>query len=84
MHSMGNNDASAFNEIRLEWEQIARSEVTRHRRRLGLSTPEQESAVESVLISVAHHMFETVVQGAESCTTVDRLKYLNAWRRQAA
>jgi hypothetical protein len=84
MHSMGNDDATAFNEIRLEWEEIARAEVTRHRRRLGLLTPEQQSAVESVLISVADHMFETVLQGAANCSGGERLRYLSVWRRQAA
>lgn len=81
---MGNDDATAFNEIRLEWEEIARAEVTRHRRRLGLLTPEQQSAVESVLISVADHMFDTVVQGAADCSRLEHLRYINVWRRQAA
>jgi hypothetical protein len=84
MHSMGNDDAMAFNEIRLEWEEIARSEVTRHRRRLGLLTPEQQSAVESVLISVADHMFETVLYSAANCSGVEGLRYIAEWRRQAA
>lgn len=83
MHHRATGDATDFNDIRLEWQAIARSEVTRHRRRLGLLTPEQETAVESVLISVADHMFEMVVEGIESCPGADRFKYLSVWRREA-
>ena len=78
MHSQGIDDA---NDIRLQWQEIARTEVTRQRRQLALLSDEQRVAVESALVSVADHMFEIVVQGAENCPDVDRFKYFNVWRR---
>lgn len=84
MDSNQSEEKVPFNEILLEWEEIVRTEVTRHRRRLRLLTPEQQTVLESALISVAGHIFEAVLEGAESCSEVDRLKYMNAWRRQAA
>ena len=84
MDSNLGEDIVPFNEILLEWEEIVRTEVTRHRRRLGLLSPEQQTVLESALISVAGRIFEAVLEGAESCSEVDRLKYMNAWRRQAA
>jgi hypothetical protein len=80
MNPQGIDDA---NDIRLQWQEIARTEVTRQRRRLALLSDEQRVAVESVLVSVADHMFEIVVQGADNCPEVDRFKYLNAWRRES-
>lgn len=84
MHATETDEATTVDDIRLEWEEIARNEVTRHRRRLSLLTPEQQSAVESVLLSVTDHMFELVVAGAESCPRVDRHKYFSVWRREEA
>ena len=84
MQPTRSDDATSANDIRMQWEEIARSEVTRHRRRLALMSDEQQLAVESVLVSVADHMFEIVVQGAENCPGVDRFKYFNVWRRDAA
>jgi len=71
------------NDIRLEWQEIARHEVMRQRRRLALLSDEQRMAVESALVSVADHMFEVVVQGAENCPDSKRFKYLNVWLRLA-
>ena len=70
-------------DIRLQWQEIARTEVTRQRRRLALLSDEQRVAVESALVSVADHMFEIVVQGADNCRDVDRCKYFNVWRRES-
>jgi hypothetical protein len=71
------------NDIRLQWQEIARTEVTRQRRQLALLSDEQRVAVESALVSVADHMFEIVVQGADNCPDVDRFKYFNVWRRES-
>jgi hypothetical protein len=68
-------------EIRLEWQAIARAEVLRYRRRLGPLTPEQESAVESVLVCVANQLFEQL--SLESVPLPVRLKCLKTWRRDA-
>ena len=80
MHPKGIEDV---NDIRQQWQEIARTEVTRQRRNLGQLSEEQQMAVESVLVSVADHMFEIVVRGAEKCPGVDRFKYFNVWRRRA-
>jgi len=75
-------DTSTCEEIRLEWHEIAKTEVTRHRGRLNVLSPEQKSQLESVLVSVADHMLEQVLQGAERLSGTDRLKFLNVWRRE--
>lgn len=78
------DDTNTCEQIRLEWHEIAKAEVVRHRRKLGVLTPEQESQVESVLVSVADHMFEHVIDGARNSTGLARLRYLNVWRRVRA
>ncbi|PWT88548.1 MAG: hypothetical protein C5B55_12950 [Blastocatellia bacterium] len=84
MHSTDIDENISADDIRLQWEEIARSEVTRNRRRLALLSDEQKVAVESVLVSVADHMFEMVIEKAEGCPGVDRFKYFNVWRRDTA
>ena len=84
MHSNVTSGATELIELRLEWEEIARSEVTRHRRKLGQLTPEQQTEVESALVSVTGEIFQRILEGAESYSGLDRLKYMNAWRREAA
>ena len=68
-------------EVRLEWRAIARSEVSRHRRKLGLLSPQQESAVESVLVDVADQLFRQLF--LERVPQPLRRKCLNVWRRNA-
>jgi hypothetical protein len=80
---MDPKEINEANDIRLEWQEIARNEVMRQRRRLALLNDEQRMAVESVLVSVADHMFEVVVQGAANCPDTRRFKYFNVWRREA-
>ncbi len=80
---MNRKSTEDVDDIRLQWEEIARSEVTRQRRRLALLTDEQRLAVESALVSVADHMFEVLVQGAAERPKVDRRRYLNVWRKEA-
>ena len=75
-----NNDAMC-EEIRSEWQEIARAEVSRHRRRLGPLTPAQESEVESVLVSVADRIFEQLLLGNVSQSV--RVKCLKIWRPDA-
>lgn len=79
MHPKGNEEA---NDVRCQWQEIARSEVMRQRRRLALLSDEQRIAVESVLVSVTDHMFDMMVQGAENCADVDRCKCFDVWRRE--
>ena len=49
----------------LEAQGIARSEMARRRRRLGSLTPEQESSIESLLISTVNKISEMVVDAME-------------------
>lgn len=84
MRSVSGEDTASANDIRLEWEEIARNEVMRQRRHLSLLNEEQKLALESVLVSVADHMFEKVVQSVENCPGVDQFKYFNVWRRDEA
>lgn len=81
METMTDNVDAMCEEIRSEWQKIARAEVTRYRRRLGPLTPEQESEVESVLISVADRMFEQLLRGSVSQSV--RAKCLKIWRPDA-
>lgn len=77
-------DITTYNEIRLEWEEIARAEVSRHRKRLALLSAEQQTEIESALISVAGHILETVLENAERQSGIEALKCMNEWRRPAA
>lgn len=76
-----NDTNTVSEEVRLEWQEIARAEVSRHRRKLGSLTPQQESAVESALVYVANQLFEHL--SWESVQQPMRLKCLNILRRNA-
>jgi len=67
-----------FEEIRLEWQAIARSEVSKRHRNLGLS-PEQEREVESALVAVTDGLFERLLANVSSSA---QLTYLKIWRRE--
>ena len=75
------DDDTVREEIRLEWQEIARAEVSRHRARLGPLTAEQESAVESALVYVASQLFAQLL--LERVPQSLRLKCLQTWRRGA-
>ena len=74
-------DKSVFDEIRREWQMIARSEVSRCRRKLGLLSLQQQSAVESVLVDVADQLFGQLL--FERVPQPLRRKCLNVWRHRA-
>ena len=74
-------EVTTYNEIRLEWEQIARAEVSRQRKRLRLLSAEQQTEIESALISVAGHIFNTVLKNTAQPSRVEQLRCMNAWRR---
>ena len=77
MEAITDNVDARFEEIRSEWQGIARAEVLRHRRRLGSLTPEQELEVESVLVQVASQMFEQLLVAKVPQSA--RQKYLKIW-----
>ena len=66
-----------FEEIRIEWQEIARSEVTRHHRNLAL-TAEQEREVELALVAVTDGLFEHLLANVSA---VAQLTCLKIWRR---
>jgi hypothetical protein len=84
MASTENDELHTCEEIRSDWREIAKAEVQRYRCRLGLLSPEQELEVETVLVSVADHVFEQVIDGTRGFSGLDRLSYLNVWRRVKA
>jgi hypothetical protein len=65
-----------FEEIRLEWQKIARSEVTRHHRNLALSA-EQVREVETALVAVTDGLFERLLGNVSVATQRTCLKI---WR----
>ena len=68
---------SQFEEIRLEWQQIARSEVSRQQRKLGF-TAQQQREVESALVAVTDGLFERLLGNVSSAAQGTCLKI---WRR---
>jgi len=66
-----------FEEIRLEWQQIARSEVLRQQRKLGF-TAQQQREVESALVAVTDGLFERLLGNVSSAAQRTCLKI---WRR---
>lgn len=81
MDTISSNSDTVCEEIRLEWQEIARAEVLRYRRRLGTLTLEQATEVESVLVHVANQLFDHL--SLESVPPPLRLKCLKTWRRDA-
>jgi hypothetical protein len=67
-----------FEEIRLEWQAIARSEVSRRHRNLGLSA-EQEKEVESALVAVTDGLFERLLANVSGQA---QLTCLKIWRSE--
>lgn len=66
-----------FEEIRLEWQQIARSEVSRQQRKLGF-TAQQQREVESALVAVTDGLFERLLGNVSYAAQRTCLKI---WRR---
>ena len=66
-----------FEEIRLEWQQIARSEVSRQQRK-STFTAEQRREVESALVAVTDGLFERLLGNVSSTA---QLTCLKIWRR---
>ncbi|HEY8225050.1 MAG TPA: hypothetical protein VIG25_07225 [Pyrinomonadaceae bacterium] len=81
MDAITRKDDKVSEQIRLEWQEIAKSEVSRHRRKLGALTSEQQSVVESVLVHIANQLFEQL--RLEGVPQPVRRKCLNLWRRDA-
>jgi glutamyl-tRNA reductase len=52
---------------RKEFQEVARSELARQRQRLGPLTPEQERAVEALLVSTANKLSHSVITKLRNC-----------------
>lgn len=69
-------------QVRRNLQEIARAEISRHRRRLGPLTQEQQSAVEELLISTADQISGRFIQRLQQYPSDRRAKYLNLWNPQ--
>lgn len=67
-------------EVQLHLQCIARSEIARHRNRLASLTAEQQSAVETLLISMVDSISLQVASGIQSYPEVIRKKTVGVWR----
>jgi hypothetical protein len=76
--------SAGVDQVRLTLQEIARAEITRHRRRLGQLTAEQQSAVEELLISTADQISGRLIQRLQDYPSDLRAKYLNVWNPQLA
>lgn len=76
-----NNTEAASEQIRLEWQEIARTQVIRNRRKLGSLSPEQEAAVESVFVCVVNQLFAQL--SLETAPPPLRLRWLKMLRPDA-
>ena len=66
-------------EVRLHLQNIARSEITRHRRHLASLTTEQQVAVEALLISTADLISRQMIDRIRSYPEAVRRKCVNVW-----
>jgi hypothetical protein len=71
-------------EVRLHLQDIARSEITRHRNRLASLTSEQQSAVEALLISTADLISQQVIVGIQSYPEAVRTRCVSVWGEACA
>ena len=72
-------DGDELGEVRLHLQDIARSEITRHRSRLASLTSEQQSAVEALLISTADKISHQMIDRIQSYPEEIRMKYVSVW-----
>jgi hypothetical protein len=74
------DEGQQLDQVRQCLQEIARAEIARHRRRLGPLTPEQESAVEALLVSTADQISRQVIDGVQSYPEHVRVKYVSVWK----
>lgn len=66
--------------LRSKMQDIARSELTRHRHRLGQLTQEQERAIESLLISTVNKISHPVMRRMRSSYAMREVEDVTLWR----
>ena len=72
------DNVADLNQVRSNLQEIARAEITRHRRRLGPLTEEQQSAIEELLISTADQISGRLIQFQKYPSEL-RAQCLNVW-----
>ena len=83
-HQSGTNNDCDVDQVRRNLQEIARTEITRHRRRLGSLTSEQHSAIEALLISTADQISAELMQRLQKYPSDLRAEYLNVWNPRLA
>ena len=81
-HQSETDNGLDVDQVRRNLQEIARAEMTRHRRRLGPLTAAQQSAVEELLIATADQISGRLIQRIRRYPTALRAKYLNVWNSQ--
>ncbi len=66
--------------LREKLQEIARSEMTRQRQRLGALTPEQERAIESLLMSTVNKISHPIIYRLKSSYDAGEADDVQAWR----
>ena len=66
--------------MRQNLEAIARAELKRQRHSLGALTPEQERAVESLLMATVHKISHPVIHRMRSSYEAGEVEFVNSWR----
>jgi glutamyl-tRNA reductase len=66
--------------LREKLQEIARSEMTRQRQRLGQLTPEQERAIESLLMSTVNKISHPIIYRLKSSYDAGETDDVQAWR----
>jgi len=71
-------------QVRLSLQEIARSEITRHRSRLASLTTEQQSAVEALLLSTADMISHQLIDRLQSYPEALQKKCSGVWNHALA
>jgi Glutamyl-tRNAGlu reductase, dimerisation domain len=68
-----------LNGLREKWQDIARAELLRHRRRLGVLTPEQESAIEALVFAATEEISVRFYRGVSNFSDREQIGFLSLW-----
>jgi hypothetical protein len=69
--------------VRHHLQDIARNEISRYRRRLGILTPAQESAVETLLTSTTEQIFARFIEHIQNYPEDVQLSFARVWNSPA-
>lgn len=74
-----NENARGLDDVRLRLQDIARSEITRHRGSLGSLSAEQRSMVEALLIATADKISHQIIDRIQSFPEKVQMEYVRVW-----